>query len=148
MPIVIQCPICSAKFRAPDHAAGKVVACGKCGGQIRVPGGTAGAAAAKPAAPPIDFSAVVESEESARRRAFEVPEVRVEADEPPPHGIGLWLAIGGVLILLALAALTIMLLVNSGVFAGRRSAGNALSRAAARPALADAPLASPHARAL
>ena len=34
MPILIQCPICSAKFKAPDHAAGKTVPCAKCGGHL------------------------------------------------------------------------------------------------------------------
>ncbi|MBX9582338.1 MAG: zinc-ribbon domain-containing protein, partial [Gemmataceae bacterium] len=37
MPILLTCPDCSARMRAPDAAAGKVVRCPKCQARIPVP---------------------------------------------------------------------------------------------------------------
>ncbi len=57
MPIIVQCPGCGGKFRAPDHLALKQVKCPKCSGVIEVgrvveePAGQAGRPVAKAAAP-------------------------------------------------------------------------------------------------
>ena len=113
MPILIKCPICASKFRAPDHAAGVTVPCSKCGGQIDVPGGKA---KAKPTTS-VDFSMVLETEKDARaQQTFVAPEVRVEDAEPEESRMGLWLALAGVAVLLILAVLTAMLLIHSDLW--------------------------------
>jgi TM2 domain-containing membrane protein YozV len=51
MPIVVTCPSCGSKLKAPDTAAGKKLKCPKCQAPIAVPG--AAADAPQPAAPPV-----------------------------------------------------------------------------------------------
>src|SRR5262245_14172605 len=38
MAVVVSCPACGAKLKAPDEKAGKKARCGKCGGKVRIPG--------------------------------------------------------------------------------------------------------------
>lgn len=40
MPIPVECPFCSEKYRVRDQFAGKSVKCKKCGGEMRVPDGS------------------------------------------------------------------------------------------------------------
>jgi hypothetical protein len=41
MPVVVPCPKCAAKLKAPDGTAGKKVRCKSCGTSFRIPGGPA-----------------------------------------------------------------------------------------------------------
>jgi uncharacterized Tic20 family protein len=75
MPIVIACPSCKAKMKAPDAAAGKAVKCPGCGAALKVPAATAAvpapAAARAPASRPAELDHLDEidsrDEEAPRR---------------------------------------------------------------------------------
>jgi S1-C subfamily serine protease len=74
MPIVISCPSCKAKLKAPDNAVGKAVKCPGCGTAIAVRAG-AGAEAPAPAA-----------KGPAPRREAPTDDMDFDRDEAPRRG--------------------------------------------------------------
>jgi uncharacterized Tic20 family protein len=81
MPIVIACPSCKAKLKAPDTAVGKNVKCPGCGTAMTVPAPAAAAAPARPQAPVEDFDPDREDDRP-RKAAAKRPPVEEEDDRP------------------------------------------------------------------
>ena len=79
MPIVISCPSCKAKLKAPDNAVGKAVKCPGCGTAIAV---RAPAGAETPAPAPAAAKA------PAPRREEPADHMDFDRDEAPRRGAG------------------------------------------------------------
>jgi len=78
MPVVIACPSCKQKLKAPDAAIGKAVKCPGCGGAIKVP---AQAGAGEPTPAPRQPAAAAKAPAPPPRRPE--PEDDFEQEEAP-----------------------------------------------------------------
>ncbi len=85
MPLVISCPSCKAKLKAPDNAIGKAVKCPGCGSAIAVKA-PAGAPNTVPAAPRQAAAAKAPPRRPAPEDDYEVVEEEEEVQAPRGKG--------------------------------------------------------------
>lgn|SRR5579883_957159 len=85
MPIVIACPGCQTKFRAPESFAGRSAQCPKCKGHIQIPATTPPASSAGGAAPKQKAAAPPAA--SSRASAVKKSEGSTTARRPPAEAL-------------------------------------------------------------
>jgi hypothetical protein len=91
MPIVVTCPECDAKIKAPEHAIGKMIKCPKCSGKFTATANSGAAPAptpppAPPPPPPAPDQDTVH-DDSSGFGDIEVPPVKAPAaPKPAPKG--------------------------------------------------------------
>jgi uncharacterized RDD family membrane protein YckC len=83
MPVKVRCESCSTTLNVPDKAAGKTIACPKCQGKIKVPGGaTAGGAGKSKTAP---ARKQVNPEDALQKLRFDELEMEHEEEQICPY---------------------------------------------------------------